>query len=500
MRNILSCVLTVVAAVGILHQTAAAQAAAGAASPPPRLPATANALMKLEVSKVIASPLAKDMGWEAKLSKGYADRPLAVPPTAKRVTVVAGMQPNGMRAIWQAAVIELGSPVQLDPMLRKQGGYLDVIGGKPAAWTPRDVFYVEFDKQTLGVLRPAQRQFVTRWVTGKDQPELSPYLARAWSGSTAADVMFAMDLDDVVGATAIEFADSMGHLPSLEKMQDGREKLIGALASVQGLRLSMKVGKTIDSQFIVDFNEDVSALGEMAKPFVSDVLRFADIDEPALEKWQFKAQGKQIVGTGDLEAEALTRLISMLAPAVAEGAVAAAGAGANSSGDAAPPAADGKQEMAYASQKYYRAVAGTLDTISGKASPSTAGSWFVNKARLIEQLPILNVDPALVDWGNQVAEAFNRAAQELLVGQQKAGVAAQGVASPTAYTTYSPQGGGNSTPESRAAYRNAQQQRRAVAQAERGAAGDRAMTIMNQVMPTRGKIRAEMTQKYGVEF
>ena len=79
-------------------------------------------------------------------------------------------------------------------------------------------------------------------------------------------------------------------------------------------------------------------------------------------------------------------------------------------------------------------------------------------------------------------------------------MAAQGVASPTAYTNYSPQGGGNSTPETRAAYRNAQQQRRQVAQTERGAAGDRAMTIMNQVLPTRGKIRAEMTQKYGVEF
>src|SRR5687768_4439643 len=143
MRCILSWSLAVVAVVS-LNSVAAAQSNVGAAPAPPKLPASANALMKLEVAKVLDSPLGKEMGWRAKLSKGYADRPVAVPSTAKRVTFVAGMQPNGMRAIWQAAIIELGSgTVGLDPMLRAQGGYLDVIGGKKAAWTARDVFYVE---------------------------------------------------------------------------------------------------------------------------------------------------------------------------------------------------------------------------------------------------------------------------------------------------------------------------------------------------------------------
>ena len=164
MRYLFSLLLVLALVVGIRAEVAAA--AAGDPAPAPRLPASANAVMTLEVSKLLDSPLGKEMGWRAKLSKGYADRPVAVPSTAKRATFVAGMHPNGMRAIWQAAIIELASPVRLDPMLRAQGGYLDTIGGKPAAWTPRDVFYVEFDKNTLGVLRPAQRQYVTRWVTG----------------------------------------------------------------------------------------------------------------------------------------------------------------------------------------------------------------------------------------------------------------------------------------------------------------------------------------------
>ena len=56
------------------------------------------------------------------------------------------------------------------------------------------------------------------------------------------------------------------------------------------------------------------------------------------------------------------------------------------------------------------------------------------------------------------------------------------------------------SPESRAAYRNAQQQRRQAAQEQRVAAAGRAIGFFNEIAPMRGKLRAEMTQKYGVEF
>src|SRR5688572_1253206 len=90
--------------------------AQSASNPPPRLPAEANVVMKIEVAKMLESPMAKELGWQSKLIKGYADRPLAVPPTARRMTVVAGMHPVGMRAIWQAAIIESINPLHLEPM------------------------------------------------------------------------------------------------------------------------------------------------------------------------------------------------------------------------------------------------------------------------------------------------------------------------------------------------------------------------------------------------
>jgi len=60
--------------------------------------------------------------------------------------------------------------------------------------------------------------------------------------------------------------------------------------------------------------------------------------------------------------------------------------------------------------------------------------------------------------------------------------------------------GSASTPESRAAFRNASNQRRQAAQTERAAAAQRALDALNTLPDSRAKIRAEMSQKYKVEF
>jgi hypothetical protein len=99
-----------------------------------------------------------------------------------------------------------------------------------------------------------------------------------------------------------------------------------------------------------------------------------------------------------------------------------------------------------------------------------------------------------------VTQGYNRAGQELALGQQQAKMAAGRIESPTGYTTEAPNGGGVETADTRAAYQNAQQQRRTAATAEKNAAAQRALDILNQLVDTRGKVRADMTQRYGIEF
>jgi hypothetical protein len=467
-----------------------------------RLPKASNAVMTVDVEKLIQSPVGKQLELQSKLMSAYADRPLAVPGTAKRVAIGALVHPGGVQSIWQTALIDLPNPPRLEPVLRAQGGYLDLIGGKQAAWTTRDTFFVALDDHTLGVVRPGQRQLLTRWVSGKLEKGLSPYLTSALNAGANDVCVFAVDLDEVVGVTALKHAVSMGQLPSLAQIETGQDKLLTALASVTGMRLHVRASNRLDGEWIIDFDQDVSALGSQAKPFVIDVLTHADLYEADMDQWEFKAEGKKIVAKRAVELAGLNRVLGLLSPANVSHADATgeSSAGGTPAGPGPAPAAAAK-DPATASQKYYQAVSKMIDAIGPKPSPKQGATWLATQAKMIQQLPVLNVDPALLEWGNSVASAFTRAAQELAIGQQRAMTAAQGVASPTGYTSYSTSGlGGTDTAETRAAFRNAQQQRQQAAQTERGAAAERAFGFVNDLLGSRGKIRADMTQKYGVEF
>ena len=505
------CLRFIVALLGLLLSSAAAFAETGSLAA--RLPKGANAVMTVEVERLVQSPVGQKLGLQSALLSGYADRPLAVPANARRVAIAALVHPAGVESIWQTAVIDLPKTPRLDPILKAQGGYLDKIVGMEAAWTPRDTFFVVLDENTLGVVRPGQRQFLSRWASGRLEKGLSPYLSAAVAAGANDVCVFAVDLNEVVGITALNHAISMGELPSLEKVVTGREKLLSALASVTGTQFHVRATDRLDAEWTIDFGQDVSALGTQAKPFVIDVLTATELYEPDMDQWEFKAEGKKIVGKRVVEIAGLNRLLALLSPAHvgdvgdapdSSPEAQTAGAAARPESAAAQPAARpaAASDPAAASQKYYRAVSRILDAIGPKPSPKQGGTWLVAQARIIQQLPVLNVDPALIEWGNAVADSFMHAAEEMALGQQKAMVAVQGVASPTAYTTYNGTSGwnANDSPETRAAFRNVRQQRQQVAQNERGIAAERAFAAVNGVLAGRGKIRAEMTQKYGVEF
>ena len=479
-----------------------------------KLPGGSNAVLTLDVEKFVNSALGKANDLQAKLIAGYADRPLAVPATARRVAVGASVHPFGLRAIWEAAVIEVSGTPRLEPMLRAQGGYLDKIEGHDAAWSPRDAYYLVLDEKTLAVARPAQRQLVRGWLAGKDRPGFSAYVASSLATAGDVDGLLVVDLDDVVGAPALRYAFGMGKLPSLEKVEGPEaDKLMQALASVRGMTITMRVADQIKAQWTIEFEQPVAALGAQAKPFVIDVMTAADLYEPGLDQWEFKVDGKRIVGTGTMELAGVNRLIGLLSPinvgdadASAKATPAAGDGGAvppTDASTAARPAStdDPQKRAAAASQAYYRAVSKKLDTIKVKPSPQQGAAWLVAQARQIEQLPLMDVDPELTEWGATVSNAFYRAAQELSVGQQRAQVASDRIETPVSQTAYTPSGSGSAdTPESRAAFRNAQRQRREAAQNERAQAAERAFNVFNEILPTRQKIRAAMVQKYGVEF
>ncbi len=463
-------------------------------APADRLPPGCNAVMLVDVARLADSPWGKQNDLRNKLNAKYGARPLPVPGNARRVAVGGKLLPVGLDSLWRAAVIELPAAPRLEPMIQAQGGYLDKVGNKPAAWSPKGAFYVALDGNALGVYQPADRRQVLTWALSPlVTAPLPPYVTRALTAAPPEAVAtFAMDLQESISPAAISYALSMGELPSIESMET--DKLLPALASVTGTTITIRpAGETLEAEWAIDFAQDVSALGAFANALVIDALKSAGAYEPEVEQWAFKAEGKRFVGKRAINEESFTRLISLLAPP-SGGAADAAGGG---EGDAQPAGGKAKS-AAEASQAYYRAVAKSIDVLGPKASASQSGTSLTAQANRIQQLPVLDVDPALVEWGGSVAETLSRAAHEISIGGQRAQAAAAAVASPAASSAGNY--GSASTPESRAAFRNAANQRRQAAQTERASAAQRALEVLNTIPEGRAKVRADMSQKYRVEF
>ena len=165
------------------------------------------------------------------------------------------------------------------------------------------------------------------------------------------------------------------------------------------------------------------------------------------------------------------------------------------------PAAQGNpSDPAQASQRYYKAICMMLDGFSQGTSASASAQWARNTTKRIEQLPILNVDPELVAWGNNVNLKLKQAGATMAVGQTQINSRTAGVMDPSYGNYYYDNDGVYHTEQDKGELNNAKSQRRQVALEQKAQAQDQALKILSEIAESRPAIRSAMTEKYRVEF
>ncbi|HMO83785.1 MAG TPA: hypothetical protein PKC18_02585, partial [Lacipirellulaceae bacterium] len=174
-----------------------------------RLPSMANALVIIDVEGIMASPLAREQGWARRLETAYVERPVYLPPEARKLVLGASLQPTeDFASAWSAAVMDLLEPVSVRSIARSEGGFLDEVNGVRVAATPQDAAFLELGDSLLGVVFPADRQFISRWVAShrdSSPAALSSYLQSAVElVNDRVQVLLAIDLTDVLGPHQIE--------------------------------------------------------------------------------------------------------------------------------------------------------------------------------------------------------------------------------------------------------------------------------------------------------
>lgn len=477
-----------------------------------RVPNDANAIVFIDVAKLMATPLAEKEGWATNAQEAFESGLLMIPPHVDRFVAAARIDLDSMEVPSHRYIFETNVDPDIAKLATSLNGTVDNFEGHPAAVLPGDYFAVKFSPQITVIGHPATRQDVAYYVRRVDNGSLkmSEYLEEAKSFAQAnAPIIMALDLTHAVPRDLIRAR--LECLESIKGKNLDLDALADAVASVRGLTLGVSVTDAMVGSLKVDFEQDVSMLGDAAKPLLLEALgnRGMMIDE--LNDWKVESNGKTIRLIGTLEESGLRRIMSLIPvpPPIQH---------ARQTAAQVPDEQAQKNLVVAASQNYFKSVDSLIqDLRRSRRGSSTRGQtavFFDRYADRIDRLPSVNVDPYLVDFGQYVSGSLRNASGKVRTGLVSGTIAAQNV--PTAYdfsTWWTPigvvgpsywgggggvygWGGWEATPNVQAT-QNAQTRARFQAQVS-GSMG--ANEIMAQIDKALGDTRRQMTQKFGVQF
>jgi hypothetical protein len=475
----------------LLHQVSAAQFEDLANV----IPDEANAIVLISPERIFASPIAVREKWREEHAEAFAAGVAFLPPSADLYVMATQLDLDAKTPLWELAVLRLSEAPSLDGIARRHNGHLETISGKRAVGLPSNSLLVDLGENIVGIMTPANRQTVARWIReGSTGAGPSPYLreAVAYAAKDITGIIMALDLEDAVPPRLLQ--QRIATLKTLESRSADVEAIGQVLSSIRGVTLGVTVRDRLYGAIKVDFRENVEILGDSAMPMLLEIIGNNGMMIDDFESWKAQLRTKQIMVQGPLSESGLRHVLSLVQPPTIRKLTA---------GEHQAESPD-EQSKAYSSQKYFTSVNTLFDDMrkrKGAKSIGIYGTWASQYAKRIDGLPILNVDSDLVDFGGYVAQQLRNAAAAI----QGIGIrTAAGEASiyHQAYGGYNwgrvglwGRGGSGYYYQN-----NVYGQRRAIRAQERAQGATNAKAILQEVDNEMAKMRRQMTEKYQVEF
>jgi len=449
-----------------------------------RIPSQANVLVLIDVEQTMAAPLAQKQGWSRKLETAYVERPVYLPPEARKLALGASLRRNrDFQSDWEVAVIDLAEPVAVRSIARSESGYLDEINGAPTAMTPLDAGFLDLGNNLMGVVHPADRQFMARWVAAGRTPggsELSPYLQSAVRlVNDRVQVMLAVDLTDVLGPRDIE--TRLAEATGLAGKNADVAPIAAVLSKLRGANLRLAIGDSCQGQLQIDFDAEVAPLGDSAQPLVLQALNNLGISTTEFAEWKTTLAGKSIRMQGVLSTDAQRRVFSIIELPTVEM--------DNGEAPSSTGAASSESEARDRSLAYFKSTQVLLDDLrKGLKDTKATSAWMERYARRIDELPVLHVDELLLDYGDKLAETL----RIMSLSKREAGIR---------YGVRATEGGGYYDGYSYGvdAY-TAAADRSQARKEEMSVAADTRVQGWKLIEDATADIRRTLTKKYAVEF
>ncbi|MEO6809228.1 MAG: hypothetical protein ABI353_08980 [Isosphaeraceae bacterium] len=384
-----------------------------------RIPDQANILLLINTDQLLDSPLGRRENWR----ETVGDRPTGVFGLSNdmaRLAMAAGVDLDSLNVHWKIGMAESrGSVPKLSTLASREGGYVEQLETQNVAWTPRNFYLFSFPNRIIGFAAPADRQAMAGWIVKTlAKPRTFPpgwadlAVYRANGGTP---IVLAVNL-----ARAISPKHAEVWLRSADRAKNAKgsaDLVAQRLATAKSALIQVDVKETIQGTLRVEFEEPVSTYASQIKPIVLDLLADYGAELSEIKTWTTEAKGNILTMTGRLSKADVARVLSVVtAPRLsAHGSYGAtpneddnAEASAKAEPPAEPPPATPADTVLKASKGYFLAVVDITQSLRTQKASSrrTQNLWYDRAAKQIEELPILNIDSDLLDWGSTVARTF----------------------------------------------------------------------------------------------
>ncbi len=370
-----------------------------------RVPGSTNALAVIDVKALNATPIAKREGWRDRRQM-ITDGASFLPKNVDRIVMASTIDLSDFHNIWNLALVDLAVNATTDGLIAAERGTRDQVAGREVVWTPRNAYIIPLKARLLAQFSPANRQELARWLKQeKDSTvaKLSPFLSVAANRvNREGQMVVAIDLDDVFLPAAIrEFVKSSKSLPA----KADPDQVAKLLASIQGLRLTVSAEEDVTGTLVVEFRDPVAPLGEAAKPLLLEALSALGAELEDLTDWPAVSAGTSVTMKGKVSPGAMSRILSLFdLPNQADI------PDYVSPGAAPAEPQNSTKSVGQATKRYYSSIGTILGDLKSQKATSQGGValWYGRYAKKIDALPVLNVDPELVKWGQQLTDGLRR--------------------------------------------------------------------------------------------
>jgi hypothetical protein len=380
----------------------------GRAAPSPfdelaaKLPADINVLFAGDVQALFRTELGAEKRWSAKLENDFRSGLINTPPTALRVMVGESFDYATLQPRWRVKINQLSRDCKPERCAQKFGGSVDTVTGLPVVVCPRDHLFVFYSPTLVGEVNGIQRQDLARLLRTSaraKEPTITPYL-KSLQGTidNSTQAVLAFDLEDVFHSSGLR--DKLKDCKTLKDRKVDIAQLTATLEGLRGAQIRFKVTSEIHGQLRLDFSTSAEPLRGIGKGLVTEVLDHIGANLNELDNWEPAIEGNSFVLQGKLSPTAARLLLSPVDNRASRQAY------MESQEQAEPNAKLDAQGIA--TVEYYRALKDLLADISPgpktKANSTENRTFYYKQyAQKIESLPILNVDPGMIQFGQALS-------------------------------------------------------------------------------------------------